>query len=455
MGMMSNRKYTGYEAGEGLVSVLFILYAFLRCWPYFLWENYQNGVFSTIGGVSTSIVFALLAITGGIAYILVTRATVIPKSKFLLSAAVVICMFLYYLVTDRHGRSLFNISWLHYLALAVFLLMPDRVIVRTLNNFTKLYVITLIPALIWYFLTNLLGMQIPYTPLESTHSGKVALGMSYKHYPGGCQIVSRWDPTMNYRFNGIYDEPGVIGTMSGLLLATRQFRFRDDQKRFSYISLILLMTGVVSFSLAFYVFVILFYISKNLTSGKFKGAVALTALLVAYIVFINMPIENQMFKLIQQRITITAAGLAGENRTTDVFDEVYDQFQHGEDLSVLLFGNGIGAADGRAFGAMTYKMIIYDYGYIGFALFVFWILCYAMYAYRRSRSSAGMIGTLTILVFANIYQRAGLFYFHYMMIFVGGLQLFVDQAGRKDRQDAVWTRAVCKRRRKRGVLCRN
>lgn len=453
--MIENGRCFENKTGETLVSVLFIMYAFLRCWPYFLWENYRDGIFSRIAGAPVSIVFALVAIIGGILYVFIARVTIMSKSKFLLALAVIFCTFMYYVVSDRNGRSLLNISWIHFMTLAVFLMMPDEIITKTITGFTKVYVITLIPALIVYFLTNLLGVGIPSSVLESTHSGKVALGMSYIHYPGSCQIVSRWDPTMSYRFNGIYDEPGVVGTMSGLLLATRQFRFRDDKKRISYISILLLITGIVSFSLAFYVFVILFYIIKNLTSGRIKGALALMILSTAYLIFINAPIENTMFKLIQERITITSGGLAGENRTTEIFDEVYDQFRDTEDVPVLLFGNGIGASDERAFGAMTYKMIIYDYGYVGFAIFIIWIFSYAIYSYRRIHTSAGMMITLMLLILANIYQRAGLFYYQYMMIYVGGLQLIVNQAKGMSQMNAVQRITGHKHHRRRRLLCRN
>lgn len=58
------------------------------------------------------------------------------------------------------------------------------------------------------------------------------------------------------RFFGMYDEPGVVGTIAGAILMTRQFNFKK------WINIPIFIAGILSFSLFFYVifaiYVILF-----------------------------------------------------------------------------------------------------------------------------------------------------------------------------------------------------
>lgn len=46
---------------------------------------------------------------------------------------------------------------------------------------------------------------------------------------------------------GMYDEPGVVGTIAGAILMTRQFNFKK------WINIPIFIAGILSFSLFFYV----------------------------------------------------------------------------------------------------------------------------------------------------------------------------------------------------------
>ncbi len=98
----------------------------------------------------------------------------------------------------------------------LFLLLPSRKSLDISVKFKKIFVITLIPGLIVYFLL-LFGVKIPYAVLSSHNEVKNLLGVSYRDY-GVTIALSHLTYEIGsitlIRFSGIYDEPGLLGTIA-------------------------------------------------------------------------------------------------------------------------------------------------------------------------------------------------------------------------------------------------
>ena len=105
-------------------------------------------------------------------------------------------------------------------------------------------------------------------------------------------------------------------------------------------------------------------------------------------------------ELIGGRLEFENGKLAGDTRSNDTFDRVYDNFIREGDG--LLFGKGVEAHARIAPGIQTYKMIIYDNGIIYFFLVISFYLLFAVKELYRCRSKA-----LLYFVFwlALYYQR--------------------------------------------------
>ena len=221
----------------------------------------------------------------------------------------------------------------------------------------------------------------------------------------------------NTRFSGIYDEAGMVGTLSALMLAARKFDLRKDVKC-RWLLLYLLM----SFSLAGYLLAFLYLFIKWIKIGQWKICVGIVLGLICLNIFINTSFENPMIKKIQNRIQITQEGInIVNNRQTSTFEKGYSEFLEAP-LKTKLFGFGMGASSSNGYlvGSSTYKLIIYDYGYFGFALRIAIILLLfkrvvIIYPLRHWNSFA-----LLFIFMVSIYQRPGIYFAYYFIVLFGG-----------------------------------
>ena len=91
------------------------------------------------------------------------------------------------------------------------------------------------------------------------------------------------------RFYGPFDEPGVVGTICGLMLCINRMNFRD------YKSIILLVAGLLSLSLYFFIVIGVYsifhfaFVKKSITST----IMMILFIFGVYLVVVNTPILNE------------------------------------------------------------------------------------------------------------------------------------------------------------------
>jgi hypothetical protein len=208
---------------------------------------------------------------------------------------------------------------------------------------------------------------------------------------------------MVYRFSSIFDEPGVVGTLNGLILTSIGISKRDIR------SLILLIAGLVSFSLAFYIILII----NILLYYDFKKFIITLVFLFAMILFSG----DKVRELIGSRLVIANGVLTGDNRTHDEFEVFYRSFlaRGGDDL---FFGKGYVTAETtpELTFVSNYKILIVRYGIFGVCL----IICfYALFVYSFNNSRKGWFLFLIFLISA--YQRPDLLQLFNIVLFIGGV----------------------------------
>lgn len=276
-----------------------------------------------------------------------------------------------------------------------FLTLRKNEQLRIFNHFVTILSVIFLIGLVSYML-SLVHLNVPIGTAISQNPSK----SPYYVYIG----FVKESELITYRFSSIFDEAGVVGTLSGLILSaigisTKNFR-----------SMIILLAGLVSFSLAFYVILILNLV-LTLNIKKFL----LVIIILAGLIFASGNLFNN---LIGNRLAIQDKHLAGDNRTNQSFDDYYDLFvaKGGSDL---FFGKGVVGADkiDELTYASTYKLIIINFGIIGFALIIsFYGLC--VFSFCNSRK-----GWFLFVIFViSAYQRPDLFIFYNIVMFIGGLR---------------------------------
>jgi hypothetical protein len=206
------------------------------------------------------------------------------------------------------------------------------------------------------------------------------------------------------RFNSIFDEPGVVGNISFFILLFNSFKLNN----WRYI--VILVGGLLSFSLFFYAASIIFIFlihAKNLKKTLFILFIIFT---IGVFAKDNKYIDNYVLK----RIAFVDGSFSGNNRTTLAWENNYENFLNS---NKTYLGMGASANKENEYeNVASYQIIIYKYGYIGFSIFItFFIFIF----YHKKAKLISLIVSLAFL--SAIYQRPWIFEYYYSIIFLSGI----------------------------------
>lgn len=413
-----------YSIIDKVMIALIVLYSFYYLEPYFVWETYLGGIFREFLGV---IPYRTLFGTGAVFLGLVCYSkNRVSKNKGILCVMVLlISVFTLCLAGGIENNSMFSFAWLPYFVVIAYILSPEKIQKKSYHVFSYIFAISLIFPIIWYILTHL-GVSIPYSIILPREAIKVTRGWIYKGYPFAVQMRSKWaDSQINdYRLCGIFDEAGRVGTLAGLILTNEKYRLKGNWK-----NIIIFIGGVLSFSLAFYAFTIIYYVMSCSEKGKYRNIVIVFFIIVAYFVFMNIDFTNPNISFFQSRLAISSNGIAGNNRTNSNFDALMDEF-YSSNVYDVLFGRGVGAIghiqEANNIDGSSYKCMIYNFGFVGFGLSIAWIFMFA-FCYMKKNSNKLQIISVLVMYLANMYQRPSIFYMGYMLIFFGGIITSVEK----------------------------
>lgn len=160
---------------------------------------------------------------------------------------VLLCLFLLYITVlptmdESHNKWIILCPFV-----IVFFSLPDYLQKKIFYLFGNIFLISLIPGLIISGLLAL-GIQIPFTKIAHPFA-KPSDQIFYLSFPGVLFIQGNVWALPNGgilgRLCGIWDEPGVVGTTSALLLAATGFNLSTLKNK------LLALAGLLSFSLAF------------------------------------------------------------------------------------------------------------------------------------------------------------------------------------------------------------
>ena len=140
-----------------------------------------------------------------------------------------------------------------------FLLFDEKIHKNTLKVFINIYALVSIPSILMFFLLAA-GVNLEWEYLEPYSKAKQSTGVYYREYFGmvvlSTQIFTLGSGEL-FRLCSVFPEPGVVGTVSALLLTVTRFEIKNWK------GVTLLVSGLLSFSLAFYVLAGLYLILKK------------------------------------------------------------------------------------------------------------------------------------------------------------------------------------------------
>ena len=375
--------------------------------PYFAWGTplYFRGF------------IGLLAIL----FLLSASAGVLTISRRDLSLAALCVLLLTYFAAHRRGGIYDPSSG--WLALVLFVLLPDRLKSSSFRCFAWVFALSLLPAMIVWILSSA-GVDVPWSYLYAKRLDDDFLlgtgGSYYRHYLGSVvRSGVLWtfpSGSTLFRLHGMYEEPGVVGTVAGLLLAAGRFQFKGRAE-----NVILLVGGVMSLSLAFFAILYLSLLWRHPAI-----TVMLTALAVTVVLAIDLPTRVPAVRFILfNRLTIRGYAVVGDNRVTPLFGALYDAFWRA-DVRTRLLGSPSDITSVVNTGAFSFKVLIYQYGLLGFAGLLA-VLSSALLAISRQRDALILLAIMLL----SIYQRPNVMTLPYIIILLGGAaSLEVSRRGR-------------------------
>lgn len=193
------------------------------------------------------------------------------------------------------------------------------------------------------------------------------------------------------RFYSLFDEPGVLGTISAFILWANGYNFKDKR------CLLILIGALFTYSMAFYSLTVFGWLAKS----KFKvSSVIKTMILLVliggcalYILKDNLAFQQS---ILYRFSNLDESGVA--SRTTEEFNKRWDSFVRTSDL---VFGLGSGSTSKFA-GKTSYRVFVMEYGVIGLLILLF--------AYFRNIKIKNYYTLMTLFIFVlSFLQRPDLF----------------------------------------------
>ena len=354
---------------ENFLPLFFVVILFFSLSPFYIWK-YQTLTYYVVA-------------VGFVLWGLWKRPEGMNTWSFML-----LCVFYTYATLYQY-RANFNGMVMTFLPLMIFLIDTARW-PKIFKNFSFFFSVTLIPSLIVYFLVYWIGVSLPFSIINPLNELKE---YQYFTYPF---LVAADDPVQGIRFCGYYDEPGVIGTVSGVLLIINRFDFRDWKNYPLFIS------GIFSFSLFFYALIVGYVFLWG--TKKMKFIVAFVVVLFSSFILSS---DNPFVELIYDRVSDDEFG---DNRTLPMFVSFWDKFC---DSELFWVGCGRNYANMVADpGGASYKHMIVDHGIIMSSIFAFAFLL----RYISLKLSRRNLLLMLFIFITVIYQRPYIFSLFYLFL---------------------------------------
>ena len=365
------RKFTGRETINDKDSILFAILAFITARPYFVWH--------------TSIpVYALILM-----FLMLLMHSKLRRSR----VGIVFVFVILYLWISIRGPFTF-IGALSVFPTFLIFFTDESFLQKSFLCYKSIFSLTLIPSFVIFITAIISGFDLPFDQIEPLNMIKDGV---YRQYP----FLVVYEGISGFpllRFNGYYDEPGLLGTISAILLIS------DNCNMKKWENWLILLSGIFSLSLFFFVLMGLYIII--FTNFKVK---ALSLVTVSIVVSFAMSIDYLRENFFS-RFLFENGRFSGDSRTSVSYDIWYNSFLYSKDV---FWGLGGSIASEKNYGGSSYKDLIVTYGIIHFISYVLGFLWFYIKVIGKNRRF--LICFLMLL--CVIYQRPSISDFYYIFLF--------------------------------------
>jgi len=261
------------------------------------------------------------------------------------------------------------------------------------KNFAKSYVIIMIlmgiGGTITFFLHILIGIK-PFFEVQYSATGTTYfLGLT------STNVFANVGSFRFLRFSGFFDEPGAFAMYS--LFALLMNKIYYNNKKYE---LLLIATTIFTFSLAYYILIVVYFILFYNKIKYLKYYIFVTFIIMMLFLYLsNYNGDNQSIRYVKRytvgRLEITDEGrLRGDNRSrkADIDREVF--------LNNFYWGDVVGS---NVSGANVYSVLA-SHGIFG-AMFYYLLIFYFVFLLFRYSKINNIYLKVMILVLANVFHR--------------------------------------------------
>lgn len=288
------------------------------------------------------------------------------------------------------------------LSIYIFLLSLSKdFLVLVLQKFEKLITIVLLLGIITFLISSIVKLPsfsiAPLNPSKLSYYNVYIFDLSVFDYNIG----------NSRRFMSVFDEPGVIGSFLSLLISYKEIKFNKIR------DFVFVVAGLLSFSLVFYIILFINLLYNKTLNIKFY------LFFVCFIAIFYYVKPNYVQTVLFERFIVGNDLGIVNNRTTEDFDIKYDNFvkKGGEQLFLGLGPNSLKELSKEIeLNVSSYKSVVYQYGILGFLIFVFFFF-YSTWRYAPTKR-----GWFFFLIFLMvIWQRPEHFAYFNIIIYLCGL----------------------------------
>ncbi|MEG1586939.1 MAG: hypothetical protein RR346_08690 [Bacteroidales bacterium] len=278
------------------------------------------------------------------------------------------------LIAALSARSTFN-GVISMVILSIIPFASSIFLIQTYRKFRNIYsVLILVSIIVWILVMS--GFAIPYKMIAPLNNLKDYNYIAYPFLvtinPSSIEAI-----TLNaFRFCGLFDEPGVVGTISMILLYIEKFDLRKK------INIPILISGLLSMSLFFYLGASIY--AMYYLIFVFRSVKKRILFLMVYVLLVAGSHQSEYInELIWNRVEwnmMDGGGLAGDNRADYELKTYYRSI-----VGTGEFWWGVGDRNviEKFMGNAGYRNAIFIYGAMACLLYVIFFVLFAFFKIRE------------------------------------------------------------------------
>lgn len=292
------------------------------------------------------------------------------------------------------SRGLNITGMVEFVFLSIIPFLKYKFVKRTYQYFTIVYASLMVVSIIVWILV-LSGVNLPNYTIDPLNDLKHYVYIAYPFLVIPTMDTSADAVLLGFlRFHSVFDEPGIVGTISLILLYINSFNFRK------WYNIALFASGILSFSIFFYIGAIVYglLILYKQKKNRIRNLIMIAIGVVTFSIIIN---SNQfLYDIIGHRFEYDekSGKLVGDNRADDDLKKYFSSIRG---TSIYFWGDSTENIE-RFSASAGYRNMVLRYGAVFFILFIIFWLLYAKTEFKNDRKSFVIF---LILFIALQYQR--------------------------------------------------